>query len=89
MKKMEPCSRCGGEMEEKEIEVIKKAGEKVVVVKDVPAWVCKQCGERYYSIDTVERINGIVKEVSDEKVKMRKIFAGKLNFKVASFSLPL
>jgi YgiT-type zinc finger domain-containing protein len=80
---MEPCSLCGGEMEEKEVEVIKKAGEKVVVVKDVPAWVCKQCGERYYSIDTVERINGRVKEVSEEKVKMRKIFAGELNFKVA------
>ena len=80
---MEPCSLCGGEMEEKEVEVIKKAGEKVVVVKDVPAWVCKQCGERYYSIDTVERINGIVEEVSEEKVKMRKIFAGELDFKVA------
>ena len=80
---MEPCSLCGGEMEEKEVEVIKKAGEKVVVVKDVPAWVCKQCGERYYSIDTVERIKEIVKEVSEEKVKMHKIFAGELNFKVA------
>ena len=68
-------------MKKNEVEVIKKAGEKVVVVKDVPAWVCKQCGERYYSIDTVERINGIVKEVSEEKVKMRKIFAGELNFK--------
>ena len=80
---MEPCSLCGGEMEEKEVEVIKKAGEKVVVVKDVPAWVCKQCGERYYSIDTVEGIKAIVKEVGEEKVKMQKIFAGELNFKVA------
>ncbi|RLG23195.1 type II toxin-antitoxin system MqsA family antitoxin [Methanosarcinales archaeon] len=80
---MEPCSICGGEMEEKEVEVIKKAGKRVVVVKDVPAWVCKQCGERYYSIDTVERIEGIVKEVREEKVKMQKIFAGELNFKVA------
>ena len=70
-------------MEEKEVEVIKKAGKRVVVVKDVPAWVCKQCGERYYSIDTVERIEGIVKEVREEKVKMQKIFAGELNFKVA------
>jgi len=68
-------------MEEKEVEVIKKAGEKVVVVKDVPAWVCKQCGERYYSIDTVERINEMVREVSEEKVKVQRIFAGELNFK--------
>lgn len=78
---MEPCSLCGGEMEEKEVEVIKKAGEKVVVVKDVPAWVCKQCGERYYLIGTVERINEIVREVSEEKIKVQKIFAGELNFK--------
>ena len=28
---MEPCSLCGGEMEEKEVEVIKKAEDKVVV----------------------------------------------------------
>ena len=66
---------------EKEVEVIKKAEEKVVVVKDVPAWVCKQCGERYYSIDTVERINEMVREVSEEKVKVQRIFAGELNFK--------
>ncbi|NMG83728.1 MAG: YgiT-type zinc finger protein [Methanosarcinales archaeon] len=37
---MEPCSICDGEMERKKMEVIKKVGEKVVVVKDVPAWVC-------------------------------------------------
>jgi YgiT-type zinc finger domain-containing protein len=78
---MEPCSLCGGEMEEKEVEVLKKAEEKVVVVKDVPAWVCMQCGERYYSIGTVERINELVKEVREEKVKMQRIFAGELKFK--------
>jgi len=80
---MEPCSLCGGEMEVKKAEVIKKVAGKVVVVKDVPAWVCKQCGERYYSIDTVDRINEILKEVSEEKVRMQKIFAGELNFKAA------
>ena len=52
-----------------------------MVVKDVPAWVCKQCGERYYSIDTVERINEMVRKVSEEKVKTQRIFAGELNFK--------
>jgi|LGVF01.2.fsa_nt_gb YgiT-type zinc finger domain-containing protein len=78
---MELCSLCGGEMEEKEVEVIKKAEEKVVVVKDVPAWVCSQCGERYYSIDTVERINELVKGVSKAKVKMQRIPAGELNFR--------
>ena len=78
---MEPCNLCGGEMEEKEGEVIKKAEDKVVVVKDVPVWVCSQCGERYYSIDTVERINELVKGVSKAKVKMQRIPAGELNFR--------
>nr|QNO45898.1 hypothetical protein LAAKCKNM_00018 [Methanosarcinales archaeon ANME-2c ERB4]QNO52454.1 hypothetical protein BDIGKBFL_00009 [Methanosarcinales archaeon ANME-1 ERB6]QNO53493.1 hypothetical protein OBNMHAHF_00020 [Methanosarcinales archaeon ANME-1 ERB6] len=80
---MEPCSLCGGEMEVKKVEVIKKVAGKVVVVKDVPAWVCKQCGERYYLIDTVERIKEILREVSEEKVKVQKIFAAELNFKAA------
>ena len=40
-------------MEEEKAEVLKKAEEKVVVVKDVPAGVCMQCGERYYSINKV------------------------------------
>ncbi|MBE9542383.1 MAG: YgiT-type zinc finger protein, partial [Proteobacteria bacterium] len=47
----------------------------------VPAWVCSQCGERYYSIDTVERINELVKGVSKAKVKMQRIPAGELNFR--------
>jgi len=59
------------------VEVIKKAGEKVVVVKDVPAWVCKQCGERYYSIDTVERINEMVRKVSEVKVKIQKAYSSR------------
>jgi YgiT-type zinc finger domain-containing protein len=52
---MEPYSLCGGEIEEKEVEVIKKAEEKVVVVKDMPAWVCKQCGEK--QVDELEKFH--------------------------------
>ncbi|MGC9443701.1 MAG: type II toxin-antitoxin system MqsA family antitoxin [Candidatus Methanospirareceae archaeon] len=81
---MEPCSLCGGELEEKEVEVIKKADGKVVVIKEVPALVCQQCGERYFSIDTVEHVNQILKEVSEQKVKLQKILAGELDFKAVA-----
>jgi YgiT-type zinc finger domain-containing protein len=81
---MEPCSLCGGEMEEKKVEVIKRAEGKVVVIKEVPAWVCKQCGERYYLIDTIEHINDVLREVSEKKVKLQKILAGELNFKAVA-----
>ena len=81
---MEPCSLCGGELEEKEVEVIKKAGGKVVVIKEVPALVCQQCGERYFSIDTVEHVNELLKEVREQKVKLQKILAGELNFKAVA-----
>ena len=81
---MEPCSLCGGEMEEKEVEVIKRAEGKVVVIKEVPAGVCKQCGERYYLIETIEHINDVLREVSEKKVKLQKILAGELNFKAVA-----
>ena len=81
---MEPCSFCGGELEEKEVEVIKKADGKVVVIKEVPALVCQQCGERYFSIDTAEHVNLILKEMSEQKVKLQKILAGELDFKAVA-----
>lgn len=33
---------------------------RLVVIENVPAWVCEQCGETFYDPDIVERIQNIV-----------------------------
>ncbi len=31
-----------------------------MVVENVPAWVCEQCGETYYEPDVVERVQNLI-----------------------------
>lgn len=33
---------------------------RLIVIENVPAWVCEQCGETFYDPDIVERIQNIV-----------------------------
>lgn len=77
---MEPCSICKGKMIKKKVEVIKKANDKLIVIKETPAWVCEQCGERYYSIDTVKQIENIILEAKNDHVELHKILAGEIDF---------
>jgi len=43
------------------------AGE-VIVIKDVPAYVCEQCGEAYYTATTSRKIDGVMRDAQLEKI---------------------
>ncbi|NOZ07215.1 MAG: YgiT-type zinc finger protein [Chloroflexi bacterium] len=43
-------------MEEKLTTFVYEEGGRVSVVRDVPAWVCKQCGEKDYSGQTTHQL---------------------------------
>lgn len=32
----------------------------LILIENVPAWVCEQCGETYYDPDVVERIQTLI-----------------------------
>jgi YgiT-type zinc finger domain-containing protein len=51
---MTDCFFCKGELEEKGTVFTAAFGECVVIIKNVPSLVCKQCGEVVHS-DTVSR----------------------------------
>jgi YgiT-type zinc finger domain-containing protein len=51
---MMDCFFCKGELEEKETVFTASFGECVVIIKNVPSLVCKQCGEVVHS-DAVSR----------------------------------
>lgn len=44
------CHYCGGRLEKRHVEHVGRWGEegRWVLVKDVPALVCTQCGERFF-----------------------------------------
>lgn len=55
------CPLCKGEMVKGKTNLPYELGEeKLVVVKDVPALVCKQCGDAFIEIDITRKVERIV-----------------------------
>lgn len=56
MHKYGDCSFCGGQVQEELIELDYRYKGKLYVFRDVPAGVCRQCGEEYLTARTAKRI---------------------------------
>ena len=54
------CFRCKGDTEDKYIKHTVTLDQCVIIVKNVPAMVCMQCGEVYFVDDTMRRLETIV-----------------------------
>ena len=63
------CFFCKGDMERTTTKFIVDLGECVVIVKNVPAMVCKQCGEKSFDDETMERLEKIVDSVRNSLVR--------------------
>jgi YgiT-type zinc finger domain-containing protein len=57
----EKCGICGDKMRLQRVEVIRSRDGRIYVFKDVPAKVCVNCGERFYSSEVVGRMDDIIK----------------------------
>lgn len=56
------CYLCGGLLSQQSVTKIQTwKGNLVGIVENVPAWVCNQCGERYYDGPVLEKIDALVK----------------------------
>ncbi|KAF5412758.1 MAG: YgiT-type zinc finger protein [Euryarchaeota archaeon] len=49
------CVVCGGKVEESEVNEEMRVGNDFVVIENVTAGVCMECGERYYPPGVVDR----------------------------------
>ena len=56
------CYSCGGMTEPGLVADLYAAHGIYVAVENVPADVCRQCGERYYSPDTTRRLLSLTEE---------------------------
>lgn len=60
MKNSNPCSYCEGELKDTFVQHTYRWQGKIYVFEDVPAQVCRQCGERYFDAKTIEEMERIV-----------------------------
>ena len=58
---MNRCYFCGGELVEQLTTFVHEENGRVRVIRNVPAYVCAQCGEREYSRETTDRILALLK----------------------------
>ena len=66
---MVACYFCGkGILEDKKVTVDFRWGNKLIVIEEVPAKVCNECGERYYSAEISKEMEKIAIEGKKEKI---------------------
>jgi HTH-type transcriptional regulator/antitoxin MqsA len=58
---MTECLYCKGELEERRVSRIQEYEGRWYLIENLPALVCRQCGEVYYTPDTHDRVLDLVK----------------------------
>jgi len=66
MKSQKICPVCSGELEKGATTVTVDFGTGVVVVRNVPATVCSQCGMEWIEDESAEKVEKIVKEAKQK-----------------------
>jgi len=56
------CEICNTPLEERHIQQDFRIKDKLVVIENVPAGVCPQCGEKVVNADVGEHISGLLKD---------------------------
>lgn len=69
----EVCFFCKGTMEKKNVTLDLRIEGKLIVIENVPAQVCSQCGESVLIPETGEKVEKLVKESLRSKKKFRTI----------------
>ena len=59
---MDRCDRCGGELKSGKTTLEIWSGEELLVIKDVSADICQQCGEAYISAEVSEKLDHFLAE---------------------------
>jgi len=67
MKGKDLCDLCGGELERKKVNLELHIRKELLICEDLPAEVCNQCGEKYFSAEVSEKIDQFLKKYRKEK----------------------
>lgn len=59
------CFKCNGILEEKKVNYVVDLKNTIIIIKEVPAKVCKDCGEQYFDDETSQNIEKIVSRLKD------------------------
>lgn len=61
------CGSCDGELKMGITNFIVQVGDDVIIIRKVPALICEDCGEKYYTPEVSRRIDVVMKKYFDMK----------------------
>ena len=76
------CTFCHGTLTEGKSQFIARVEDVVIVIRGVPAFVCEQCGEAYYSVDISEKIDEVMKDAHNGKLCVKPLAAVEVEFNI-------
>jgi YgiT-type zinc finger domain-containing protein len=68
--KSKSCPLCGGELHDGITTAPFFVEEKIIVIKDVPAEICAECGESYVKSNVVDKIETLLDKIEDLRSEM-------------------
>ncbi len=63
------CIFCGGDIKDKVVTVVKERQGKVIIIENVPAGVCAQCGEKEFNSEVAQKLQEILEQPKSVKIK--------------------
>lgn len=64
------CALCRGKLKKGIVNHIIDSGEGIIIIKNVPANTCNQCGEYYVDTETAIKLENIIEELGKNKVEV-------------------
>ena len=64
------CFMCKGNLENKKVNYVVDLEDAIIIIKEVPAKVCTQCGEKYFDEETSKNIEKIVNQLKQVTKKL-------------------
>lgn len=61
------CTYCGGEVVEQTIDYDYRRQKHLMVVTNVPAGVCRQCGEKYFKPDVLKKMDSAYYDIFERQ----------------------
>ena len=78
------CSCGKGKLKKGTTDFTAKVEGEMIVIRDVPAYVCDNCTEAYFSIETSRKIDKIMREFRAGKLLTKPLGAGQVELKLSA-----
>ncbi len=72
------CSLCKGTLAEGKTEFLVRVHDEVIVIRDVPAYICDRCGEAYFTAEISRKIDAIMDEAHRGTICLHPLAAGEI-----------